>query len=124
MDKDFQILEKIVQAANTRHKILSSNIANSDTPGYKAKDIKFRNLLNNKIKLLTTNAKHMSGESSGRVVRNFIVEKNLSWGDRNNVELNVEVAKMTENSLLHDAAVKILNTKMKMYKNAISGRGR
>jgi flagellar basal-body rod protein FlgB len=49
----------------------------------------------------------------------FVIEENPSWGDRNNVELNVEMAKMTENSLYHNAAIKLLNAKIKMFKSAI-----
>ena len=123
MDKGFKVLEKILQAANIRQKVLASNIANADTPGYKAKDVKFENMLGNQMKLLTTDSKHLGGAASGSVNAKTEVEDNLSWEDRNNVEINVEVAKMTENALLHDTAVTILSTKIKMYKDAI-GRGR
>lgn len=121
MDKSFGVLTKIVQAANARQKVLSSNIANSDTPGYKAKDVKFDNLLKNESRLLTTDPKHI-GKGSNKISSEILIEENPSWGDSNNVELNTEVAKMTENSLRHDAAIKILNTKIKMYKSAITRR--
>jgi len=122
MDKGFKILERMVRAANIRQKVISSNIANADTPGYKAKDVKFDNLLGKEIKLLTTDGKHLGGSGSGGASGKTSVEENLSWEDRNNVELNVEVAKMTENALLHDAAVTILASKIRMYKMAISRR--
>ncbi len=122
MDKGFKVLEKIVQAANIRQKVIASNIANADTPGYKAKDVKFNNLLGKQMKLLTTDPKHTGGGSADNLSSKTEVEKNLSWEDRNNVELNVEMAHMTENALLHDTAVTILGTKIKMYKNAISVR--
>ncbi|MBI4848057.1 MAG: flagellar basal body rod protein FlgB [Nitrospirae bacterium] len=122
MDKGFKILEGLVQAANIRQKVISSNIANVDTPGYKAKDVKFNNLLSSEKKLLTTNPKHVGGGNASTVSSTAKVEDNLSWEDKNNVELNVEVAKMTENSLLHDTAVTILSSKIRMYKNAISVR--
>jgi flagellar basal-body rod protein FlgB len=122
MDRSFRVLHKIVQAANARQKVISSNIANADTPGYKAKDIKFGNFLKNEVKLATTSAKHISSTNSTGVNGKIVSEHNPSWGDRNNVELNVEVAKMTENSLRHSAAVKILNSKIRMFKNAIKGR--
>jgi flagellar basal-body rod protein FlgB len=122
MDKSFGILQKIVQEANMRQKVIASNIANSDTPGYKAKDVKFNNFLNNEVKLLTTDPKHIESKSGGKVSGEVVMENELSWGDRNNVELDVEVAKMTENSLRHEAALRILNSKIKMYMNAIKGR--
>lgn len=122
MDRSFSVLHKIIQAANARQKVIASNIANADTPGYKAKDIKFSNFLKKEVKLAATDPKHISSNNSAGVKGKIVSEHNPSWKDRNNVELNVEVAKMTENSLRHDAAIKILNSKIKMFKNAIKGR--
>jgi flagellar basal-body rod protein FlgB len=122
MDSSFKVLQNIIHATDARQKVLSSNIANSDTPGYKAKDVKFGNLLEKEVKLLTTDSKHIGKSNSSSINRKMVVETNPSWGDKNNVELNAEVAKMTENALLHDAAIKILNSKMKMFKAAISTR--
>ena len=122
MDKSFRILQKIVQSANTRQKVIASNIANADTPGYKARDVKFDDFLKNEMKLLTTNTKHISSKKGANAGGELITESSLSWGDGNNVELNAEVAKMTENSLRHDAAIKILNSKIKMFRNALRGR--
>lgn len=121
MDKDFTILHRILNAATMRHKVISSNLANVDTPGYKAKDVTFGNLLGKTMKMMKTDPKHLGGGESSEVDGKIIVQDDLSWGDRNNVELNVEVAKMTENSLVHNAALKILSSKIKMYKAAING---
>jgi flagellar basal-body rod protein FlgB len=70
------------------------------------------------MKVLKTDTKHLGSEnmSSGS---NVTVEETLSWGDQNNVEINIEVAKMTENALLHESAIKILSSKIKMFKAAI-----
>lgn len=124
MDKGFAILENVIRAANMRQKVISSNIANSDTPGYKARDIKFDNFLKDEIRMATTNPGHMNNTAGKGPAAHIVVSDSLSWGDRNNVELNAEVAKMTENSLMHEAAIKILNTKMKMFRSAITVRGR
>ena len=120
MDKSFDVLQKIMQSAGIRQKVISSNIANADTPGYKAKDVKFGNLVEKERNLMTTDPKHIGSGSSGVNVT-YKVEETPSWGDRNNVEMNVEVAKMTENALLHDAAVTIISKKIKMFKAAIGG---
>jgi flagellar basal-body rod protein FlgB len=121
MDKGFNILQKIINATNMRHKVITSNLANVDTPGYKAKDVTFGNILGETMKLMTTDPGHIGGGENNKVSGEVIVQQDLSWGDQNNVELNVEVAKMTENSLLHNAALRILNSEIKMYKAAIKG---
>ena len=46
MDKGFQLLEEIIKTSAFRHKVLASNIANVDTPGYKAKDVPFKEEMN------------------------------------------------------------------------------
>lgn len=122
MDKGFNVLHRLINATNMRQRVISSNLANVDTPGYKAKDVTFGNLLGKTMKLMKTDPKHVGGAENNEVNGNVIVENDLSWGDRNNVELNVEVAKMTENSLFHNAAIKILSSKIKMYKAALRSR--
>ena len=119
MDKEMSVLHRIIQSANMRQKVIASNIANADTPGYKAKDVAFGNILENKIKLITTDAGHVKGHNKNGISAKISVNNDPSWGDRNNVLLNSEMAKMTENSLSHDAAVKLLNTKIRMFKSAI-----
>jgi flagellar basal-body rod protein FlgB len=123
MDKNFMVLERILEATVRRHKVLASNIANADTPGYKAKDIKFGDILKDQMGMARTSPRHLKGRIGGAGGR-IVLDESLSWGDRNNVELNREVAKMTENQLLHDAAIKILNARIRMFKSAISSNGR
>lgn len=120
MDKGFGILHKILQATGARQKVLASNIANAETPGYKAKDIKFGKMLGNQIKLITTKPEHVGNADKNGANGKIVVRNNSSWSDGNNVELNVEIAKMQENALNHNAAIKILNSKIKMYRSAIS----
>lgn len=123
MDKGFKILERILHAANTRHRVITSNISNADTPGYKAKDVDFKKILGNEeIKLAKTNSNHINNSlDKGNNVK-LIMEENPSWGDKNNVELDVEVAKMTENSLMLESALSIMAMKIRMFKSAISTR--
>ncbi len=120
MDKNFTVLHKILQASSTRQKVLASNVANAETPGYKSKDVKFSNFLGKEMELKATNSKHIKSKNSGSN-GNVVVRENPSWGDGNNVELNAEVGKMQENSLTHNAAIKIINSKIGMYKSAIKG---
>ena len=120
MDKNFGVLHKILQATGARQKVLASNIANAETPGYKSRDIKFGKLLGKQMKLITTKPEHVGNADNNGVNGKIVTTNSPSWGDRNNVELNVEVAKMQENALTHSSAIKILNTKIKMFKSAIS----
>lgn len=119
MGNGFQILERVLQAAKIRHGVIVSNIANADTPDYKAKDVGFDQLLRGEImELQKTNPRHIAAYQAGQSVT-VTAESASHWEDRNNVELDMEVAKMTENSLLYQAAIHMLSTNIRMFKNAL-----
>jgi flagellar basal-body rod protein FlgB len=119
MGDGFNVLERLLQATKIRHGVIVSNIANADTPDYKVKDVKFDQLLNSEIiELKKTSPLHITANHFGQS-GNVAVESTNQWADRNNVELDMEVAKMTENSLLYQAAIQMLSTKIRMFKNAL-----
>lgn len=119
MSDGFKILETLLYITNARHGVIASNIANVDTPLYKAKDIKFdMNLQEEVIALKVTNAKHISNVASP-ISKEVKYEENQPWLDENNVELDMEIAKMTENALLYQAGANMLSAKIKMFKNAL-----
>jgi flagellar basal-body rod protein FlgB len=118
MSDGFSILERMVRSASVRQGVISSNIANVDTPGYKAKDVKFESILESEVGLKVTNPRHLGGSESG--VAPIITEADAqSWPDKNTVELDQEVAKMTENAMLYHSGVSMLETKIRMFKSAL-----
>jgi flagellar basal-body rod protein FlgB len=122
MDKGFGILENILGFTGHRHKVLSSNVANADTPGYRAKDLEFRAAVDEEIRMRTTDRQHISTPEPGSQGGEITVDTSTPWGDGNNVELDMEMSKLTENSLLHQSALKLISKKLRMYRTAISGR--
>lgn len=119
MGDGFKILERLIHMTNLRHGVIVSNIANVDTPNFKARDINFEQILNDEIiQMKTTNPLHIKNGSYS-LLNNVDEVTGQQWVDRNNVELDMEVAKMTENALLFQAALRMLSTKIKMFKNAL-----
>jgi len=115
----FKTLEGALRASTLRHGVIASNIANVDTPGYKARDVRFDESLNEAtIELRATRPGHMTppGQVSGGTIQE---EARQSWGDKNNVELDMEVAKMTENAIFFQAATTLLSRNIAMYKAAL-----
>lgn len=122
MDNGFRILERLIHLTNARHGVIASNIANVDTPNYKVKDIKFKQAFDEaNIALSVTDNGHMrelnSGLSGGMEIKDI-----QPWIDKNNVELDIEVAKMTENTMLFQAGITLLSKKIKMFKDALRSR--
>jgi len=120
MTDGFTILDRLIKATNFRHQVISSNIANVDTPGYKAKDVKFDQILGSEMNLTVTNQRHLGGGESG-TSSEITTEDAQSWVDKNTVELDMEVSKMTENAMLYQAGVSLLATKISMFKKALGG---
>ncbi len=119
MSDGFKALEVLLYLTNARHNVIASNIANVDTPFYKAKDIKFQmNLQEEVMALKVTNARHINNVSPAMSTE-IKLEETQPWLDENNVELDMEVAKMTENALLYQAGANMLSSKIKMFKNAL-----
>ncbi len=112
-----------------RAEILASNLANADTPGYKAKDIDFRSALStantsaNTIKLSTTNKSHQ-GDVNGagdkaEVVYRTPLQPSL---DGNTVDSHVEQGEFTENAIRYQSTLTFLNGRLQSLKLAIKGQ--
>jgi flagellar basal-body rod protein FlgB len=122
MSDGFNILERVVLQTNVRNGVLASNIANVDTPNYKARDVSFGEVLGTEMGMAATNPKHLSGSGSG-TTGELRTEETQPWADGNNVELDQEVAKMTENAMFFQAGVTLLTKKVQMFKNALRTAG-
>ena len=106
------LLEKALNIRAYYHKVLASNIANVETPGYKEKSIDVMAEL----------------DRSDNDVRNIDVkEVEASEGvnglDRNTVSMEDQIVKLTENNMMFDAFVQLVNKKFSMMKYVINGGG-
>jgi flagellar basal-body rod protein FlgB len=122
MSDGFSILERVVLQAGVRNGVLASNIANVDTPNYKSREVSFGEVLGTEMGLATTDSKHLSGSSSG-TAGELHTEETQPWADGNNVELDQEVAKMTENAMFFQAGITLLSKKIQMFKSALRTSG-
>lgn len=114
-----EALERIIRQSVKRHEVIASNIANVDTPNYKARDISFSQVLGNEIGLATTDSKHIPASAGGNAAGEIREVDSAAWADKNNVEMDQEMAKMTENALRQQAGVTLLTTRKLMFKAAL-----
>ncbi len=115
-------LEEIIRYTLARHKVLVGNLANADTPHYRAKDLRFESFLNNEtLRLKKTSPLHIKTiEAEAKI--ELIERQEEPWLDKNNVEEDEEIAKITENALLYQAGLKLLNDRFRLYKSILTGR--
>lgn len=128
----FRFSEQAVNVRHERQKILTSNIANSDTPGYKARDIDFGETLQkvqsgqiNQSSSFGMNATNKGHIQSNDVVSSFIQEAvnyrqaEQASLDGNTVDLDVERANFLDNSMKYQADMNFLNSKIRSLRAAM-----
>ena len=130
-DKTLKALAASLNFRQMRQEVISSNIANADTPGYKAKRVDFEQALaraldvDGEMNMKTNDLEHHNVGNGGfdnlepeiHEDSNGVVSE-----DGNTVDREQEMAKMVENKILYDAAVQLLNKKLGMMKYAVSDR--
>ncbi|MGB0204129.1 MAG: flagellar basal body rod protein FlgB [Neptuniibacter sp.] len=109
-----------------RAEVLSNNIANADTPNYKARDIEFGAALENamqpQMKPVATSASHQTELLEPDLAADMMFRiPNQASVDGNTVELQQEMARYTENAMDYQASFQFLNKKISGLKAAIKG---
>lgn len=127
-DKTIGLLGRALDLRTGRHQTITANIANQDTPGYKATEIRFQEALNAAsgaagIPLETTHRAHISPDGPSSAASPVPVP--TSGGsprlDGNTVNGEREMAKLAENTLMYNATVQMIAQKFRTLKDAIRG---
>jgi flagellar basal-body rod protein FlgB len=127
------ILEKVLDLRSMKHNSIVSNIANMDTPNYKTFDFIVEEELGKAMgaRRIFELKKTQSGHLPARQIRFDNVRPKVvaspqytHRADGNSVDIDREMAKLAENSLMYNALAQILSKKFQGLKNAIEGGGK
>lgn len=127
-DKTPLVLKKALDFQSQRHLLISSNISNIDTPGYKAKDIDFKGALRaalgagDGLALQTTHSRHIGANKDdirGLQAEPFI-EPDTAKSNGNNVNIDKEMMKLAENQIAYNATVQMMSKRGSTIRAAIS----
>ena len=108
-----------------KQKVISSNIANINTPNYKTKDLIFEDELkavDNTLQMKQTNSKHLSSINNGlsNINPKLIDVKGLAeQNDGNNVNLDTQMSEMSKNKILFDAIQSSIKRDSRLFKSVI-----
>ena len=125
------LLSSALNASSLRQQTISQNIANAETPDYKAKKVIFEDILQQKINTQSdftgkrTNALHLEiGQTKGNVPSGVIVEETgtVMQNNGNNVDMDSEMTQMSNNSLWYYSMVQQMNSEFQKLSIAIKGR--
>jgi len=129
-DKNMTALERSLNYRSMNQKLIVSNIANMDTPNYKA----FKMMVDEKMQaasqdnpplnMTRTQIGHMAITGNATDLGNVerVESSPLSLrGDGNTVELDTEMANLAENTLMYNTATRIISNKFKLLRDVIKG---
>ncbi len=128
-DKALGVHQYAMQLRAQRSEVLANNIANADTPGYKARDFDFHSVLKAKmgqpggdLQMKTTDAGHTANMLQPDAINGLKYRTPSQPSiDGNTVDMQKERAEYARNTLEYQAAFTFLNSKVKGLKSAIRG---
>lgn len=126
------ILSEALYASNLRHNVISNNIANVNTPGFKKSGVAFENILSDmlspveqKLSLVRTKDKHLplpGTANSGLSPQIYEINTTTMRTDGNNVDIDSEMAELAKNNIYYNANVRQLGEYLSSLKSVISGQ--
>lgn len=119
MTESLSFQARALELRSSRQALIAANIANADTPGYRAVDADFASALRR------ATSPQAGGASAGpaRLLAGEIRELPVAQGarDGNGVDLDAERARFAENAVRYEAALKALNHQVKSLLAVITG---
>ncbi|PID77936.1 MAG: flagellar basal body rod protein FlgB [Deltaproteobacteria bacterium] len=128
-DNTYRFLGKALDISSFRHSLISGNLANISTIGYKPKDIDFQKALDRQLQSLPE--KELS-ITHNKHFKNFDLEKGLNASVYDNsdtfhldtVDIDEQMSHLAENNIKYRSSVEMMTRKMKILKYSIDEGGR
>jgi flagellar basal-body rod protein FlgB len=130
IDSAFNFDQTALSLRASRQELLASNIANADTPNYKAKDIDFASALQGamsgsttQLPLVTTNPGHFSSPTGENIMGSPVMYRTVLQpsADGNTVDMDVERAQFADNAVRYEASLTFASSRIKDVLAALQG---
>ena len=110
------LLSRLLDVASLRHQVVSQNLANVNTPGYRKLEVSFEDAF--------ARALGKQGSTGALRIKPRIVEgnDNPARQDGNTVDLDREVSNLNKNSIQFNTAIQMLISRINMMRSAITSR--
>ncbi|MFC0338514.1 flagellar basal-body rod protein FlgB [Kushneria avicenniae] len=132
LNASLNVMQQSLNLRAQRQEVLSANIANADTPGYKARDFDFRTELDrvvnqgraegqNGLSLSMTSSRHIPAQTSGGAGGIDLMYRNPTQPslDGNTVDMDMERVNFADNAVHYQADVQFLTSRLQGLKNAM-----
>ena len=122
------VLRRALDGLALRQQVISNNIANLDTPGFKASEVVFESVLREQLertrpegfRLVTTHPRHLEG-SGGQTGQPVVVTVNgAARPDGNTVDIDREMARLAETQIAYGAATRLVSAKLSLLRSIVT----
>lgn len=124
-DTTFTSLEGALDFASKRNEMISNNIANSDTPNYKSKDVLFKSHLKKametQLKNKRTHPKHFQFSNINEPFQVVTNNQTTFNHNGNNVDMDKEMSSLAKNQIYYQGVVDNINSKFHQLQSVIRG---
>jgi len=126
-DDAFHAITRSLDLRFKRHSVLAGNVANSETPNFRARDVNFAGELEKMLGRTTeplnkTHSLHMDITSSQG--SHIVFDNSGSMGaNGNNVDIDISLGKLSTNARSYQSAVLLMSQKLRLLRMAAQGRG-
>ncbi|REC96345.1 flagellar basal body rod protein FlgB [Kushneria indalinina] len=132
LNASLNVMQQSLNLRAERQEVLSANIANADTPGYKARDFDFKSELDRVVNqgraegqsglsLSMTSSRHIPAQANGSVGGIDMLYRNPTQPslDGNTVDMDMERVNFADNAVHYQADVQFLTSRLQGLKNAM-----
>ncbi|MBI1849918.1 MAG: flagellar basal body rod protein FlgB [Planctomycetes bacterium] len=113
------LIAKLMDVTTLRQRVVTANLANVNTPGYRSRDVKFEELVRG----------FLQGQAGGgsldlsQLPEAQVVDREdvVARGDGNTVNLEREMGELTRNALLYQTYIRLLDSDVAVMKVAVTG---
>ncbi|MBK8317194.1 MAG: flagellar basal body rod protein FlgB [Betaproteobacteria bacterium] len=129
IEQSLSVFSQALNLRTQRHQVLASNIANADTPNYKARDFSFETAMQNamsgrsdvgRVDMARTSAGHIARSGAGGSADFKYRSETQSAVDGNTVDMDVERAQITENAMQYQILTQLISNKFQGIRSALA----
>ncbi len=129
LEQSLSVFRQALNLRIQRHQVLASNIANADTPHYKARDFNFETAMQHalagrqnggEVTMARTQAGHLAGTGGSGQARLLYRGETQSAVDGNTVDMDVERTQIAENAMQYQILTQLISDEFKGMRSALA----
>jgi flagellar basal-body rod protein FlgB len=114
-------LQAAMSGLAARQRAIANNVANVDTPNFKASEVRFEDALKSAISQRSPGSPADQSTLNAAASRTTLVDATSLRGDGNNVDIDREMAMLSETNLTYSALTQVMTTRLGILRSVIKG---